>query len=59
MKTRNEIKKYLKVRKEQLIMLAVYKKYGKEFDNVEDACSFMSKIMERNDINTWDILKTD
>jgi len=41
-----KVKKRLKVKKYDLILLAVYKHYGVEFEDGEEAIAFATKMME-------------
>ena len=41
-----EVKKRLNVRKKELILLAVYKVYGAEFDDSDIATEFVQKMIE-------------
>ena len=39
----NKIKKFLGISKNELILLEVYKQYGREFDNQEEAIRFLKE----------------
>jgi len=44
----NIVKKHLGIKKDQLILLQVYKQYGVEFDDEKDAVEFVLKKMNNN-----------
>jgi len=46
MRDLNKIKKHLGIRKKELILLAVYRMYKEEFDDVEEACEFVLNKIE-------------
>ena len=48
---KNKIKKYLGIKKNQLILLAVYKKFGIEFKDTDDACDWVSTIILEEEVN--------
>ena len=44
----NDVKKHLGIKKQELILLHTYIKYGKEFDTLEKAMEFVIKKIERS-----------
>ena len=45
---KNKIKKFLGIKKEQLILLAVWKRYRMEFSDMNEALEFVEKMI------TWE-----
>ena len=54
MKKINRVKKFLNIKKQDLILQQVFKQHGKEFENTEDAVEYILKLMEEkeNGINS-------
>jgi len=49
----NKIKKHLNVSKQDLILLAVYKTYGVEFEDVKKACEFVLDKIDNDSLNDY------
>jgi len=41
-----DVKKFLKIKKNDLILLAVYKEYGKEFEDIESASEYIRDLIK-------------